>query len=85
MAGGGFLTDAVVNVEELASMAHQPVVVERHDGWNPTSGEGSHDGRREARQMMNVRGVGHEYWCADVDVIEIGGRLTQLESQLEDG
>jgi hypothetical protein len=57
------VTLAIVNVEELASMAQQPVVVKREHDRNSTLGERSNDRRREARQMMDVRHV----WLEIID------------------
>jgi hypothetical protein len=48
---------AIVHVEELTAMTHQPVIVQRDEAGNATVGERSHDRRRETSQVMDVRHV----------------------------
>ncbi len=51
---------AIVRVEQLAAVAHQPVVVKRGYGGNPAFGKQADDTGREAGQVMDVRRVGPE-------------------------
>ena len=55
------IAHAIVRVEQLAAVAHQPVVVKRGHRGNPAFGKQADDTGREARQVMNVRDVRPEF------------------------
>ena len=46
-----------VDVEQLAAMAKEPVVVQREDDWDSSSFQLVEDRGRQAGQMVNVRDV----------------------------
>ena len=54
------IADPVIDIKELAAMAHQPVVMQREKDRNPTLGERLNDRRGQAGQMMDVRNVWFE-------------------------
>ena len=53
----GPVTDAVCRVEQLAAMAHQPVVVQRVERRNPSLRKRPRDRRRQTREVMDMSDV----------------------------
>src|SRR5256885_1379244 len=60
-AARGSAAHAVIDVEKLTSMAHQPEIVKREDNGDAAPGQRSHDVRRQARQVMYVGHVWLEF------------------------
>src|SRR5207244_12851104 len=56
----GTVADADGHVEELTSMADQPVIVEREEAGHAAFRERADDGGGETGEMVNVRDVGLE-------------------------
>src|SRR5262245_60478527 len=60
-------TPATVEINELATMANEPVIVQRHHDWNTAMGRLMRDPGRKARQVMHVNDV----WAPLIE--KIGG------------